>query len=82
MVDGASNMKGSNNGIVLEGHADILIEQVLTFEFKAKNNQAKYETLIVDMVLALEMGVSRLMDKSDSQLIGNHVTGKYHTKEP
>jgi len=55
-VDGSSNLKGSGAGIILEGPRDVLIEQSLRFEFKASNNQAEYEALIVGMNLAAETG--------------------------
>lgn len=65
-IDDASNMKGRGAGIILEWPGYILIEQVMKFDFKASNNQAQYEALIVDMVLALEMRASPLKFKSDS----------------
>lgn len=65
-VDDASNIKGSNSKIVLEGPRKILIEQLLKFEFRDSNNQVKYESLIVGMTIALEMGASRSKLKNDS----------------
>lgn len=40
-MDGTSNLKGNNAGIILEGLGDLLIEQTLKFEFKASNNQSR-----------------------------------------
>ncbi|MCI38759.1 gag-pol polyprotein, partial [Trifolium medium] len=54
-VDGASNIRGSGAGVVLEGPNGVLIEQSLRFAFKASNNQAEYEALIAGMKLAKEM---------------------------
>jgi hypothetical protein len=51
-VDGASNLRGSGAGVVLEGPDRILIEQSLRLVFKASNNQAEYEALIAGMRLA------------------------------
>lgn len=79
-VDGASNMKGIGTRITLEGLGNIFIDQALMFEFKANKNQAKYEALIVGMVIALEMETSKLKAKNDSQLASKQVSGKYHTK--
>jgi len=56
-VDGFSNQQGSGAGVVLEEPNGLLIEQALKFAFKASNNQAEYEALIVGMLLAKEMGV-------------------------
>lgn len=41
-MDGASNLKGSGAGVVLEGPEGVLIDQSLRFAFKASNNQAEY----------------------------------------
>lgn len=81
-VDDASNVKGSGVGIVLEGPGDILIKQALKFEFAATNNQAKYESLITRMILALEMGAFRLKAKTNSHMVANQVSGHYQSKEP
>ena len=55
-VDGSSNQLGSGAGVILEGPNGVLIEQSLRFAFKASNNQAEYEALIVGILLAKEMG--------------------------
>jgi len=67
--------------IVLEGPGDLLIEQSLKFEFKARNNQAEHETLIAGMNLEHEMGAENLMARSDSQLMTSQITGEYQTKD-
>lgn len=67
--------------IILEGLVDKLIKKALKFEFTANINQAEYKALISCMILALEMGASRLKAKSDSQLVSNQVSGKYQAKE-
>jgi hypothetical protein len=51
-VDGASNLRGSGVGVVLEGPDGVMIEQSLRFAFRASNNQAEYEALIAGMKLA------------------------------
>jgi len=55
-VDGSSNQQGSGAGMTFEGPHGMLIEQALRFTFKANNNRAEYEALIVGMLLAKEMG--------------------------
>jgi ribonuclease HI len=81
-VDGASNIKGSGAGVVLEGPDGVLIEQSLRFAFKASNNQAEYEALIAGMKLAREMDITDLKAKSDSQLVTNQVSGEFQAKDP
>jgi len=68
-VDGASKLKGSGAGVVLEGPERVLVEQLLRFAFKANTNQAEYEALIVGILLAKEMEVSKLLVKSDFALV-------------
>ncbi|XP_068461542.1 uncharacterized protein [Phaseolus vulgaris] len=82
LVYGASNPKGSEAGIILEGPNGVHLKQALCFCFKASNYQVEYETLIIGMLLAKEMGVSRLMVKSDLQLIVGQITGGFQAKDP
>ncbi|XP_027910365.1 uncharacterized protein LOC114169424 [Vigna unguiculata] len=81
-VDGASNLRGSGASIVLEGLEGVLIEQSLRFAFKASNNQAEYEALIAGMLLAKEMGITRLLVKNDSALVAGQVTGEFQARDP
>ncbi|XP_068503750.1 uncharacterized protein [Phaseolus vulgaris] len=81
-VDGSSNQQGSGAGVILEGPNGVLIEQSLRFAFKASNNQAEYEALIVGMLLAREMGARKLMAKTDSLLVTGQVTGEFQAKDP
>jgi len=81
-IDGSSNQQGSGAGVILEGPNGLLIEQALRFAFKASNNQAEYEALIVGMLLAKEMGVQSLLAKRDSLLVTGQVTGEYQAKDP
>jgi len=81
-VDGSSNQQGSGAGVVLEGPDGLLIEQALRFAFKASNNQAEYEALIVGMLLAKKMGAKGFLAKSDSLLVTSQVTGEYQAKDP
>ncbi|RDX83770.1 Gypsy retrotransposon integrase-like protein 1, partial [Mucuna pruriens] len=66
-VDGSSNKKDSEARIILKGPDEVLIEQSLRSSFKASNNQAEYEALLVRIRLEKELGVARLTIKSDSQ---------------
>ena len=81
-MDKASNIKGSGVGIILEGLNGLLIEQSFYFNFKASNNQAKYEAFIAGLGLAKEVEATRLITRSDSQLVANQVKGEFQTKDP
>ncbi|RDY04061.1 rnhA, partial [Mucuna pruriens] len=77
-MDGASNQTGSGAGVILEGSNGVSIEQSLHFEFKANNNQAEYEALLVGMRLAKELKAKTLTAKSYSKL----VNGEYQARDP
>ena len=59
-VDGASNIKGSRARIILEGPNNVTLEQALKLNFRALNNQADYEVLVVGLKLAREVRAKRL----------------------
>jgi len=80
-VDGSSDQQGRGAEIILEGPNGLLINQALRFAFKASNNQAKFEALVVGMLLAKELGACSLLVKSDSLLVTGQVTGEYQTKD-
>jgi len=79
-VDGASNMKGSRVGIILEGPNGVLLKQSLEFTFKANNNHAEYEALLARMQLATNLGVKRLVIRSDSQLVIEQVAKTFRRR--
>jgi len=81
-VDGSSNPKGAQAGIILEGPNDILIEKSLHFAFKTSNNQAEYEVILAGLSLAREVGVKTLTCKTDSKLTVGHLNDEFHTKDP
>lgn len=70
-VDDAYNIKRSGAGIILEGPGYLIIKHALNFEFTTNKNQADYEALIINIILALETGASKLKDKSNSRLVSN-----------
>jgi len=48
-VDGLSNRKGSEVGIILQGPDDIILEQDIRFTSDTSNIQAKYKALIIGL---------------------------------
>ncbi|XP_052196167.1 uncharacterized protein LOC127803734 [Diospyros lotus] len=81
-VDGFSSEHGSGDGVLLvspEGHK---IPYALRFGFRATNNEAEYEALLVDLHLAKEVKAERLKIFSDSQLVVCQVQGEYQAKGP
>ena len=68
-VDGAANAQGSGAGLILTSPEGIDIEYALRFGFRASNNEAEYEAVIVGLNLAHSMEVDQLEVYNDSQLV-------------
>nr|KYP62971.1 Uncharacterized protein Mb2253c family [Cajanus cajan] len=60
----------------------MMLELAIKFDFRATNNQAEYEALLVGLRLARDTGVKKLKCCSDSKLIIEQVGGHYQTKDP
>lgn len=56
-MDGASNARGYGAGLILANPDGVAVEYALRFDFKASNNKAEYEALIVGLNLARDLGV-------------------------
>ena len=69
-------------GIILEGSNQVMVKQSLCFSFKASKNEAKYEALIGEKLLAKEMGANGLTSKSNLQLITRQVSREFHARDP
>jgi len=80
-VDSSSNKTACGAVVVLEGSGDLLLEQALQFGFKATNNQAEYEALLVGLNLAYDMGAREVVCKSDSQVMVTQVKEEFEVKE-
>ncbi|KAL0462428.1 UNVERIFIED_CONTAM: hypothetical protein Slati_0130400 [Sesamum latifolium] len=80
-VDGSATKKGRGSCIVITSPQEEDMEFAIRFEFKASNNEAKYEALAIDMRMTHEVRAQRLVAYSDSQLIVKQIEGKYEAKE-
>ena len=76
-VDSASDVKGSEVGIILEGPNNIALEQALKLNFRASNNQAEYEVFIASLKLATKIGAKKLQCYIDSHLVQGQVANRY-----
>ncbi|KAL0319679.1 UNVERIFIED_CONTAM: hypothetical protein Sradi_5229400 [Sesamum radiatum] len=79
--DGFSTTQGSGAGIVITTPQGEDLEFTIKFGFKASNNEAKYEALVIGMRMAHEAGARHLLAYSDSELIVKQVEGTYEAKE-
>ncbi|KAL0433907.1 UNVERIFIED_CONTAM: hypothetical protein Slati_2725000 [Sesamum latifolium] len=80
-VDGSSTAQGSGAGIVITSSQGEDLEFVVKFDFKASNNEAEYEGLVIGMRIAHEAGARHLTAYSDSQLVVKQVEDTYEAKE-
>ncbi|XP_074318512.1 uncharacterized protein LOC141655325 [Silene latifolia] len=81
-IDGASNARGAGVGLVLRSPKGDMIVQAIRCEFKATNNEAEYEALILGMQMASGLKVRNLRVYSGSLLVVNHVNSEYVARDP
>ncbi|CAL9006205.1 unnamed protein product [Prunus brigantina] len=67
----SSSAEGSGAGLVLKTPDHTTIEYAIRFQFRASNNEAKYEALLAGLRLAQHTGAEWLLIYSDSQLVVN-----------
>ncbi|KAL0421268.1 UNVERIFIED_CONTAM: hypothetical protein Slati_3149700 [Sesamum latifolium] len=80
-VDGSSTAQGSGAGIVITTPQGEDLEFAIKFDFKASNNEAEYEALVIGLRMAHETGAKHLLAYSDSQLVVKQVEGTYEAKK-
>ncbi|KAK4394235.1 hypothetical protein Sango_1894300 [Sesamum angolense] len=81
-MDGSSTTQGSGAGIVITSPHGEDLEFAVKFGFKASNNEAEYEALVIRMRMAHEVGARHFVAYLDSQLIVKQVESAYEaTKE-
>ena len=79
-VDRAANAQGSGAGLILTSPDGIDSEYALRFGFRASNNKAEYEAIIVGLNLAHSMEVDQLEVYSDSQLVVKQIEDSYKAR--
>ncbi|KAL0406016.1 UNVERIFIED_CONTAM: hypothetical protein Slati_3915500 [Sesamum latifolium] len=77
----SSTTQGSGAGIVITSPQGEDLEFAIKFGFKASNNEAEYEALVIGMRMAHEVGARHLLAYSDSQLIVKQIEGTFEAKE-
>ncbi|KAL0444485.1 UNVERIFIED_CONTAM: hypothetical protein Slati_2171200 [Sesamum latifolium] len=80
-VDGSSTAQGNGASIVITTPQGEDLEFAIKFGFKASNNEAEYEALVIGLRMAHETGVKHLLAYSYSQLVVKQVEGTYEAKE-
>ena len=80
MVDESCNDKGSGAGIILCSPEGDKVFYVLRFEFKATDNQSKYEAFIAGLRLVLALRTEKIKVRIDSQLVTNHFNESFQAR--
>ena len=76
-VDGALSAMGVGTGIVIITSKGIRLEHSFRLGFKASNNEAEYEALIVGLKTIFDLGARDVEVYSDSRLVVNQVQGSF-----
>ena len=80
-MDGASSTKGASAGIVIITPEGIRLKHSFRLGFKASNNEAEYEALIVGLKTAFDLGARNVEVYSDSWLVINQVQGNFEARD-
>ena len=80
-ADGASNQKGAGVGLVLISHKKVIVEKSLRLDFSTMNNKAKYEALMMGLVMVQRMGGKSVRVFSDLRLVVSQVKGEFEAKD-
>ncbi|XP_071739160.1 uncharacterized protein [Rutidosis leptorrhynchoides] len=80
-TDGAASSEGAGAGLILTGPHREEHTYALRFNFKVTNNEAEYEALLAGMRIARELGVKKLQDYVDSQLVANQINDTFYAND-
>ena len=77
LVDGSSREQGARAWVILVNPEGEDVSYAIKFEFKATNNQAKYEAFIAGLKLVQALRAEKVKVRTDSQLVVNHLNGSF-----
>ncbi|XP_075494699.1 uncharacterized protein LOC142532266 [Primulina tabacum] len=80
-VDGSSSKDGSGVGVVLISPAGKEVKLAVRLDFRASNNEAEYEAVLAGLRVAINVGATRVLIFSDSQLVAQQMKGMYDVKD-
>ncbi|XP_070040987.1 uncharacterized protein [Nicotiana tomentosiformis] len=79
--DGAANMKGVGIGVVLIYETRHHYPVTAQLRFYCTNNMDEYEACILDLRLAIDMGVQEILVLGDSDLLVHQIQGEWETRD-
>ncbi|XP_075515416.1 uncharacterized protein LOC142550060 [Primulina tabacum] len=80
-VDGASNLSGCGVGVIVVAPSGEKIKLALRIDSRVTNNEAEYEAVLLGLQAAQEVGASRVIIYSDSQLVAQQIKGAYEARD-
>ena len=80
-MDGASSAMGASVGIVIIIPEGIRLEHSFRLGFRASNNEAEYEALLIRLRTILGMNARDVEIYSDSRLVVSQVQGSFKAKD-
>jgi ribonuclease HI len=79
--DGSLMKTGAGAGLLFISPLGKHLRYVLRLHFLVSNNVAEYEALVNGLRIAIELGVRRLDDRGDSQLVVDQVMKNSHCRD-
>ncbi|XP_042446637.1 uncharacterized protein LOC122031607 [Zingiber officinale] len=76
-VDGSSARQGSGINILLISPREDRMQLSIRLDYRATNNEAEYEALIVGLQAARHVGATKVLLHSDSQLAAQQLNGMF-----
>ncbi|XP_026459108.1 uncharacterized protein LOC113359738 [Papaver somniferum] len=80
--DGSSYGSNGGAGIIFESLEGNIKPYAYKLDYPCTNNAAEYESFLIRMQMALEMGIKDLEVTGDSRLLVNKMEGDFRMKEP
>ncbi|XP_075486242.1 uncharacterized protein LOC142525840 [Primulina tabacum] len=80
-VDGSSSKEGSGVGVVLISPAGEEVKLAVRLDFRASKNEVEYEAVLTGLRAARNVGATRVLIFSDSQLVAQQMKGTYDVKD-
>ena len=80
-IDGITNQRGFEVGLVLISLEESIIEKSLRLGFSATNNEAEYEALLQGIAMVQKMGGKAVEMFSDSRLVVGQVKGELEARD-
>jgi len=79
--DGAVKRDGAGAGVVVVSPEKHILPYLFVLTQLCSNNVAEYQTLPLDLQMAIEMGIKELNIYGDSQLVINQLLEEYKVKK-